>query len=412
MKVSNNATDFVAVSEQQVKQSSGEHSFQETLYETMNQPEQMENENKVLITKTVETKVEEEKSKDEIAEQKMELIKEKIEVFSQQFPLTAGFLKSDMLQHIDVQKLVAKLPKDTQELLHFVIKQGFSIEQALEKTSKNGLALQTLLNIFTEQMKQTKGFETRFLSFLQQLNKSDQKQLADWFESSLSKRLHLLGEKGIEQTARSFSKSLDAKSFAFDKFTIITMGKQDSRATQQESTSKQKGIGFQSGFMTPSQQLSFFLQLKQPVQPTSSQNLVQQFTQMMQRGVFQTLPNGTQSFSIQLYPEHLGQMEIQLIRGSQEMMARLIVGNKQAKELIESQFHQLRQAIHQQNIQVDKWEVVIDDKQAMMQSKENREQQERQSSNNQETNKENQEEENSFVNSFMDFLLQSEREGE
>ncbi|WP_062197857.1 flagellar hook-length control protein FliK [Massilibacterium senegalense] len=411
MKVSNVATDFVAVSEQKVKQSSVEHSFQETLHETMHQSEQTENQNEMVTTKSVETKGEGEQSKDEITEQKMESIKEKIEEFLQHFPLEAGFLKSDMLHHTDVQKLIIKLPKDTQKLLHFVINQGFSIEQAIDKTSKNGLALQTLLSIFTEQMKQTKGFETKFLSFLQQLSKGDQKQLADWFKSSFSKRLHLFGEKGIEQTVRSFSKTTDTKS-VFDKFTTVTMGKQDTRATQQEVTSKQKAIGFQSGFMNPSQQLSFFAQLKQPVQPATSQKLVQQFTQMMQRGVFQTLPNGAQSFSIQLYPEHLGQMEVQLIRGNQEMMARLIVGNKQAKELIESQFHQLRQAIHQQNIQVDKWEVVIDEKQAMMQSNANQEQQERQSSDNKETNKENQKEENSFVNSFMDFLLQSEQEGE
>jgi len=61
---------------------------------------------------------------------------------------------------------------------------------------------------------------------------------------------------------------------------------------------------------------------------------------------------------IKLSPENLGQLDIRLTTLDGKVTAHIVTATTGAKELIESQIHQLRQTLVQQGIQLDKVEVV------------------------------------------------------
>lgn len=66
---------------------------------------------------------------------------------------------------------------------------------------------------------------------------------------------------------------------------------------------------------------------------------------------------GTNRISIKLYPEHLGQLRIELLQTNGILTARILASNVLGKEMLESQLHQLRQAFLQQNIQVERIDI-------------------------------------------------------
>ncbi len=66
---------------------------------------------------------------------------------------------------------------------------------------------------------------------------------------------------------------------------------------------------------------------------------------------------GTNRLLVKLYPEHLGQVRIELIQVNGIMTARILASTALGKEMLDSQLHQLKQSFSQQNIQVDRIDV-------------------------------------------------------
>ncbi|GKV67801.1 hypothetical protein NCCP2716_02990 [Sporosarcina sp. NCCP-2716] len=66
---------------------------------------------------------------------------------------------------------------------------------------------------------------------------------------------------------------------------------------------------------------------------------------------------GTNRLLVKLYPEHLGQVRIELVQVNGVMTARILASTALGKEMLDSQLHQLRQSFSQQNIQVDRIDV-------------------------------------------------------
>jgi len=67
--------------------------------------------------------------------------------------------------------------------------------------------------------------------------------------------------------------------------------------------------------------------------------------------------NGTNRLLIKLYPEHLGQVRIELLQVNGVMTARILASTALGKEMLDSQLHQLRSAFLQQNLQVERIDV-------------------------------------------------------
>ncbi|WP_342512602.1 flagellar hook-length control protein FliK [Sporosarcina sp. FSL K6-1522] len=66
---------------------------------------------------------------------------------------------------------------------------------------------------------------------------------------------------------------------------------------------------------------------------------------------------GTNRLLIKLYPEHLGQVRIELLQVNGVMTARILASTALGKEMLDSQLNQLRNAFIQQNLQVERIDV-------------------------------------------------------
>ncbi|MEK5102412.1 flagellar hook-length control protein FliK [Cytobacillus sp. FSL M8-0252] len=98
------------------------------------------------------------------------------------------------------------------------------------------------------------------------------------------------------------------------------------------------------------------LHILQNGKPIPAEQLVKQFENTLSRAKFTTV-NGIQKLSIQLTPEHLGTLKIEIVQKDQVMIARIIASTQAAKDAFESSAQTLRQAFHSQNINVDKIEI-------------------------------------------------------
>ena len=66
---------------------------------------------------------------------------------------------------------------------------------------------------------------------------------------------------------------------------------------------------------------------------------------------------GTNRMLIKLYPEHLGQIRIELLETNGIMTARILASTAFAKGMLDSQLHQLKHAFNQQNLQVERIDI-------------------------------------------------------
>lgn len=100
----------------------------------------------------------------------------------------------------------------------------------------------------------------------------------------------------------------------------------------------------------------FFNMLEGENQPISFERFVKDFSAILERS--RLIKNGQmQKLMIQLKPEQLGKLNIELIQRQNELVAKIISTTNTAKEMLETQIHALRQAFAQQNIQVTRIDI-------------------------------------------------------
>lgn len=105
------------------------------------------------------------------------------------------------------------------------------------------------------------------------------------------------------------------------------------------------------------QQFTLFVeQTGKQQQLPNQQQFIRQFQNILARSSFLT-SGGQQKLLINLYPEHLGSLRIELLQSEAGMIARIMASTSQAKELVESQLTNLKQTFLAQNISVEKIEV-------------------------------------------------------
>ncbi|TXK89573.1 flagellar hook-length control protein FliK, partial [Parageobacillus sp. SY1] len=91
---------------------------------------------------------------------------------------------------------------------------------------------------------------------------------------------------------------------------------------------------------------------------------LQQLTTILQSGRFARLKNGNAQLVIRLYPEHLGTLTIKIVREHGTLTAKLIASTDSAKELLDANLSQLQQVLSTENIMVEKWNVLTQDRHA------------------------------------------------
>jgi flagellar hook-length control protein FliK len=96
--------------------------------------------------------------------------------------------------------------------------------------------------------------------------------------------------------------------------------------------------------------------------PVPTQVPVQQFAEQMGKYLVKqfvlTQGNGTHEARISLHPEHLGQVDIKIIIHNGQLTARFVTENGAARDLLDHQMSQLRNALQGQGLQVERMEVV------------------------------------------------------
>lgn len=91
-------------------------------------------------------------------------------------------------------------------------------------------------------------------------------------------------------------------------------------------------------------------------QTNRSETLMKEMQALMKRSNFGQV-GGSNRMLIKLYPEHLGQIRIELVETNGIMTARILASTALAKGLLDSQLHQLKHAFNQQNLQVDRVDI-------------------------------------------------------
>ncbi|MBU9714550.1 flagellar hook-length control protein FliK [Evansella tamaricis] len=89
----------------------------------------------------------------------------------------------------------------------------------------------------------------------------------------------------------------------------------------------------------------------------SEQQIFRQFQQALDRSQFQQLSNGIKQLSIKLHPQSLGRLDITIQQVNGVIVAKMMTTTTVARELLEGQMNQLRQAFQTQQLQVDRIEV-------------------------------------------------------
>ncbi|MEH7385733.1 flagellar hook-length control protein FliK [Bacillus sp. JJ1521] len=114
-------------------------------------------------------------------------------------------------------------------------------------------------------------------------------------------------------------------------------------------------VDVSSNQLSKVQQFSLFVDHNGKQLP-NQQHFIKQFQNILARSSFLT-SGGQQRLLINLYPEHLGSLRIEILQSEAGMIARIMASTAQAKELVESQITNLKHTFLAQNISVEKIEV-------------------------------------------------------
>ncbi|WP_339249696.1 flagellar hook-length control protein FliK [Sporosarcina sp. FSL W8-0480] len=87
-----------------------------------------------------------------------------------------------------------------------------------------------------------------------------------------------------------------------------------------------------------------------------SESLMRELQILFKRSNFGQV-NGSNRMLVKLYPEHLGQIRIELLETNGVITARILASTAFAKGMLDSQLHQLKHAFTNQNIQVDRIDI-------------------------------------------------------
>ncbi|MCM2674736.1 flagellar hook-length control protein FliK [Alkalicoccobacillus plakortidis] len=123
----------------------------------------------------------------------------------------------------------------------------------------------------------------------------------------------------------------------------------------------------------PSMQMTSTKESQQPVESESlqrseEQRFVKQLQRIFQQGTMTQLKDGQVQFTLKLFPEHLGKLQIQLIQTGQKLTAQIVAESSATKDLVERSLPQLRQALATNNIPLEH----IDVEESMLQDQQQR----------------------------------------
>ncbi|MFC5463763.1 flagellar hook-length control protein FliK [Lederbergia graminis] len=141
---------------------------------------------------------------------------------------------------------------------------------------------------------------------------------------------------------------------------------------------------------------------------TTMRSFVREFSNILAKSNFSQGPFSSKLL-IRLYPEQLGSMRVELLQRDGMMMARILTTTKNAKEMLDSQIHHLRQAFAQQNIAIDKIEINLSQQEQLNYLNQERHNEQQHHQENQDSMvEESKESRNSFIETLHSLLFETE----
>lgn len=281
-----------------------------------------------------------------------------------------------LLTNPDVLQLLNELPSELGNALKDLLSSEMSLKEIIENSDENGMMLAALSMMikYTEsgqvvQQPIKQAINTLWTNLSIMLNQQPKLKQSNMQLHNLLNRLVDLLPKELNKTstpgqpakqmmlpfgkvstfAQQMTVNESSKTKTAQPISQVTVSKETSNETVRWSP-----VHFQQA-MPKLQQ--FVLHVQSQEGTTGNQELAKQFEQILSRSQFSQMADGKAQMTIKLRPEHLGSLNIELIKDNGILTARLLASSTTAKELIESQLHQLKQAFISQNILVEKLEI-------------------------------------------------------
>lgn len=276
--------------------------------------------------------------------------------------LESGSLE-ELIERIHAQELFDELPEIIDGQLIFTNEEDISVLTAHSEW------LASIVEV--KQLQEEKVFTIDVEAFLQQLNDISERFTVDQLEEGArvpSMFIVLVQMIGLQDT-EDVSKTGQTKAQQLLRGISEELAEQIAQSTQQTMRTKSEMAGAsitKKDAIIPKEQsitasITSIQQLMGKWSPTTEKPettspLIKQFATMFKRANFGQV-GGAQRLSIQLYPEHLGQVRVELTQQNGLLTARILASTAQGKDMLESHLHQLRQAFMQQNIQVERLDI-------------------------------------------------------
>jgi flagellar hook-length control protein FliK len=268
--------------------------------------------------------------------------------------------------HEEIDLLLEGLPEDLKEALETMLEQQPVLTENMLKQPTPEMKLVFLLQSFVADQNHE----------LSDTMKKDVSQLIEKWFPALSEKLRMNDSvsKSIQQVFEQIKKQLqtqdpaDKTSFhkvmeslsatkkvqsyaeqAFQRYVPVKQGEANVSQARELQT-------FQSPLSTLEQ---WTLKIPSSQDEGQKQQFVREIQQIISRGKLIVTEAGFTKMQIKLTPEHLGTIEVHLIQRHGEITAKIIASSQAAKEAIDGQLSQLKQAFAGQNVEFEKVEVLL-----------------------------------------------------
>ncbi|WP_280768979.1 flagellar hook-length control protein FliK [Salipaludibacillus daqingensis] len=303
-------------------------------------------------------------SLEELASTLEEPLKELVEIL-EQLPLDESFLSEDLFEFDEVKQLLEVLPDDWSQKMEELIVNNTSLEGLIEEFQMNGdpVYLLALIASFsandrTDTDKSNLAFQQMIQQYFPKFTNEDKHQPVRQTLKQLTEFISK-GERHLASDARVLPQG--QQSFNTNRFAELAYMNQ--LAGEKGQTKNASPLPNSMMLDTTNSQMARFQTMVMPTtgdaapERPSQEQFVRQFQNILSRSTFQQLMNGNQQLSVKLHPASLGRMDITIQQVNGVMMATLMTTTKVARDLIEGQLTQLRNAFQSQNIPIDKIEV-------------------------------------------------------
>ncbi|MQR96520.1 flagellar hook-length control protein FliK [Fictibacillus phosphorivorans] len=271
---------------------------------------------------------------------------------------------SELLDNETVQSLLNDLPPEMKEVVEKLLESEIDFSDIAINPSpemKLALLLQLVVNEEVEPFSQKNQKQiTEMISRWFPGIKLDQKDsLTKQTEQIFGEIKKLLSESSSNdkntflKVFETLSAEKKVKSFADQAFQRYV----PTAKSVETNVSASKDLQTVQSPLSPIEQWT----LKVPVTGGEGQKeqFVREVQQIISRGKLFVTESGFTKMQIRLTPEHLGNIEIQLIQKHGEITAKIIASSQGAKDALDSQLTQLKQAFTSQDIDFEKIDVFL-----------------------------------------------------